>query len=270
MSRRENAQSTLRGSNNTRLRCGVGFDVDVLNQSASSAPFASLDVLVFPELMDGGYAALKSGKPPHSFRDDFLSRIRQCSRDCSATLIAGSIFLKHDSRRPTNTSLVFRRGTLLHRYDKIHLFKPAGDDIFFEHGKLEATTFSLQTQPREVRAGVVICYDVRFPELVRSLALQGMTVLFVPARWPKARDEAWQSLLKARAIENQIFVVGCNANDDEGGYSYAFNPMGKMIFSNRSNRKKQMQKFEIDLRDIDTAKKSHRNLDDAVFLRKVF
>jgi predicted amidohydrolase len=93
-----------------------------------------------------------------------------------------------------------------------------------------------------------------------------MKILFVPARWPRQRDEAWRSLLKARAIENQIFVVGCNANDGEGGYSYAFDPLGRMIFSNRGKRESRFLTFSLSLHRLTQARALHSNLREAVLL----
>ena len=252
------------------VRIGVAFTADVLNQSRYAATLSSLDILLFPELLDGGYAALKLGAKPHLPNDVFLSMLRNASRRFTCTIAAGSTFLHHQTTLPTNTSLVFRNGRLIHRYDKIHRFPPTGDLKYFSAGKLKSKTFNISARRRQIRAGVVICYDLRFPELIRAHALQGMQLLLVPARWPLARDDAWQSLLKARAIENQIFVVGCNSIDIEGGYSYAFDPLGETIFSNRRAPKKQLHSFEIDLTSLANARTLHRNLKDAVFLRATF
>jgi predicted amidohydrolase len=252
---------------NRTLRVGLAFDIEVLLLPRYKERVARLDILVFPELIDGGYSALKRGMKPHSLDHGFMTVLRNASREFWNTIVAGSTFLKSGTARPTNTSLVFSRGNLIHRYDKIHLFKPAGDTRFFQRG-LNAGTFSLRADAANVKAGVVICYDLRFPELVRTLALEGMQILFVPARWPAVRDEAWQTLLKARAMENQIFVVGCNSLDDEGGFSYAFDPIGKRLFTNRKERRKLLQTIAIDLGEIDDAKKLHRNLAEAVFLRQ--
>ncbi len=249
------------------VRIGVAFTADVLSQSRYDATLSSLDILLFPELVDGGYAALRQGRKPHSIGDDFVSILKKASTRFSCTIVAGSIFLKDKTPRPTNTSLVFRKGTRVHRYDKIHLFPPAGDRKYFGRGALQPKTFNLPMRRRSIRAGIVICYDIRFPELTRTLAQQGMRVLLVPARWPLVRDEAWQTLLKARAIENQIFVVGCNSQDKEGGYSYGFDPLGRMIFSNRRAPKKLLCSFQLDLSQLTAARSLHRNLQDAVFLR---
>lgn len=252
------------------VRIGVASTADVLSQSRYVGTLSSLDILLFPELLDGGYAAIKKGGKPHSINDAFLSMLRNASQRFSCTIAAGSTFLNHETALPTNTSLVFRNGRLIHRYDKIHRFPPTGDLKYFGPGKLKTKTFNIATRRRQIRSGVVICYDLRFPELIRALALHGLQLLLVPARWPLARDDAWQSLLKARAIENQIFVVGCNSIDVEGGYSYAFDPLGQMIFSNRRKPKKKLHSFEVDLSRLTKARTLHRNLRDAVFLRATF
>jgi predicted amidohydrolase len=204
---------------------------------------------------------------PHSLDDGFVAILRNASKEFSNTIIAGSIFLKAGTSRPTNTSLVFSRGKRIHRYDKIHLFKPTGDPKFFIRGS-RAGTFILQAQEKSLSAGVVICYDLRFPELMRMMALEEMNILFVPARWPAVRDEAWQTLLKARAMENQAFVIGCNSPDEEGGASYAFDPMGRMIFTNGNQRENLLHAFDIHLGELDEARKLHRNVPEAVFLRQ--
>ncbi len=252
------------------VRIGVASTADVLNQSRYAATLSSLDILLFPELADGGYAALKQGAKPHFIDDEFISMVRRASRRFSCTIAAGSTFLHHQTVLPTNTSLVFRNGRLIHRYDKIHRFPPTGDLKYFGPGKSKVKTFNIAARRSQIRAGVVICYDLRFPELIRAQALHGLQLLLVPARWPLARDAAWQSLLKARAIENQIFVVGCNSIDIEGGYSYAFDPFGQMIYSNRQSPQKKLHPFEIDLNRLKDSRKLHRNLRDAVFLRAMF
>ena len=249
------------------LRIGLCFTLDVLLLPLYKKKLPKLDVLLFPELMDGGYAALKRGMKPHTLTDGFVSILRNASKEFSNTIIAGSTILKAGTSRPTNTSLVFSRGKLIHRYDKIHLFKPTGDTTFFTRGS-KAEAFTLHAQKTPLRAGIAICYDLRFPELTRAMALDGMQLLFVPARWPVVRDNAWQTMLKARAIENQIFVVGCDSLDDEGGYSYAFDPLGKLVFTNRTRSRRLLQRFEIDLNELDKARKLHQNLEDAILLRE--
>jgi predicted amidohydrolase len=168
----------------------------------------------------------------------------------------------------TNSSLVYHRGRLIHRYDKIHLFRPADELRLFRPGK-SARTFSISGSSWKLKAGIIICYDLRFPELTRLLAREGAEVLFVPARWPLVRNEAWQSLLKARAIENQMFVVGCNARGEEGGYSYVFDPYGALLLDTRMRPDQQIHSTEIDVRSLRALRGRMSYLDDAVVLARL-
>jgi predicted amidohydrolase len=161
---------------------------------------------------------------------------------------------------------VYCRGRLIHRYDKIHLFRPSGDHRYFRPGT-QIRTFRVTLPGVRISCGVIICYDLRFPELVRAMARGGLDVLFVPARWPSVRDDAWRTLLKARAIENQVFVVGCNAFGDEGGWSYAFDPLGEMVFDSHWEPGEESHLLVFDLGRIAEARRLHRNLNEAVVLR---
>jgi predicted amidohydrolase len=239
----------------------------VLEDAREARRLAGVDLLLLPELLDGGYAALKAGAPPHRVQDRFVGSIRSASSRYRFCCVAGTMMLEDHLGRRTNTALVFRSGQLVHRYDKIHLFRPTSDHRYFSPGRTIGT-FTLHHDRHRLRAGVAVCYDLRFPELIRAMALDGMQVLCVPARWPRARDEAWRTMLKARAIENQVFVLGCNARGAEGGKSYAFDPTGKLLYASRGNGGPALDIFTIDLRRLDTARLSHRNLREAVFLHE--
>ncbi|MBQ4615168.1 MAG: carbon-nitrogen family hydrolase, partial [Mailhella sp.] len=89
--------------------------------------------------------------------------------------------------------------------DKVHLFRLMDEDTFLAPGR-QVSLFELHGMP----CSPVICYDIRFCELPRRLAVQGAELLFVSAEWPSPRAEHWRTLLRARAIENQIFVAACN------------------------------------------------------------
>jgi predicted amidohydrolase len=100
---------------------------------------------------------------------------------------------------------VYDQGRLLGRYRKIHLFSPHA-----EHRHFRAGDEALVVDSSAGRIGVLICYDLRFPELARYYFHKSVEILAVPAQWPEARSQHWRSLLRARAIENEFFVVGCN------------------------------------------------------------
>jgi len=249
------------------IRIGLSCDATWLVQGKLPVEARGVDILVFPELVDGGYAALAAGAPPHRSGDSYLERFRKLTNQQMPACIAGSVLTEDRSGRHTNTCHVFFRGRLLHRFAKMHLFRPGGDHRYFAPGRRIAT-FAFQFHRMKLRAGGIVCFDLRFPEMVRALARRGIQVLFVPARWPAARDQAWRTLLKARAIENQIFVVGCNATGDEGGFSYAFDPFGAEIFSSRGKRRRAVQLFDIDLSRTMEARRHHWNIREAVLLRE--
>ena len=128
-----------------------------------------------------------------------------------------------------NTVHLIDNGRLAGVYRKLHLFSLLGEDKAFDGGDswLLAET-SIGT------VGVMICYDLRFPELSRRLAVEGAQVVCVPAQWPKPRQEHWRTLLRARAIENQLFVVACNACGPIGkldffGMSMIIDPKGEVL-----------------------------------------
>ncbi len=247
------------------LRAGFCFRVESLANGRKAKRLEGVDLLVLPELADGGYAALSGGASPHVPTDSYFAALADLTRQHPLCCIAGSSFVTAPAGRRTNSSLTFAQGHLIHRYDKVHLFRPTGDDRYFSPGRTYGT-FRVTLIGQRVRAGVVICYDLRFPELIRAMAREGMQLLIVPARWPKVRDEAWQTLLKARATENQIFVLGCNARGEEGGFSYAFDPTGTMIFSNRGKKPHELETFTLNLDSLAEARRLHDNLREAVLL----
>jgi predicted amidohydrolase len=233
--------------------------------AAGIAGREGVDLLVFPELMDGGYAAIRSGGGRHALDDEFVGTLRDASKG-GACIVGGSIMLASGGGAYTNTTLVFARGRIVHRYDKIHLFRPGNDHAYFTGGR-SLGTFPLSLPGGRMRAGVVICYDLRFPELARALAQDGARLLIVPARWPAVRDLAWSTLLRARAIENQAFVVGCNAGGEEGGRSFVFGPAGEELLVVERDDERPVVTVEADTVLLDQSHRFHDNLREAVLLR---
>ncbi len=114
-----------------------------------------------------------------------------------------------------NTAYVVDCGQVVASYRKLHLFSTMGEDRFLTAGD------SLKVVPTSVgRLGVAICYDLRFPELFRKLALEGAEMLCLPAEWPNPRQDHWRTLLRARAIENQLFVAAANCCGIQGNLDF--------------------------------------------------
>ncbi len=127
-----------------------------------------------------------------------------------------------------NTARVWDGGELRGTYRKIHLFSPN-----LEHRRHAAGDMPCVAETSLGRLGVIICYDLRFPELARYHFHRGVEALCVPGQWPEARSQHWRTLLRARAIENQMFVLGCNRTGQEpsqrNGELMAFPGDGRIV-----------------------------------------
>jgi predicted amidohydrolase len=168
-------------------------------------------------------------------------RLAAIARDRGIWVLGGSV-LEADGDRIFNTSVLFDRGgDLVATYRKIHLYDAELPD---QRPIRESDTFTageqLVTQPmEEARLGLSICYDLRFPELYRGLMVLGAEVLCVPAQFQHTTGTAhWEVLLRARAIENQCFVVAPGqwgtygregSNRRSYGHSMIVDPWGRVM-----------------------------------------
>lgn len=188
------------------------------------------DVLLLPETWNTGFFP-KEGLPELCDRDG--AKVKEVfgalAKKHSVNIVAGSVSNVRDGK-VYNTAMVFdRQGSCVASYDKTHLFTPMGEDNYYTPGD-HLCRFTLDG----VNCGLIICYDVRFPELTRSLTVQGLDMLFVVSQWPKVRTFHLRSLTTARAIENQMFVCCCNSCGTAGetvygGNSAIIDPWGETI-----------------------------------------
>jgi predicted amidohydrolase len=144
-----------------------------------------------------------------------VSWARDTARELGIDLVAGSIVERRDDREKLSNTSVHAGpdGELKAVYRKIHMFDvEVGGQTYRESESQEGGHEIVQSQAADgVGLGLTVCYDLRFPELYRTLAVEGARVLLVPAAFTKVTGEAhWEILLRARAIENQAFVVAAN------------------------------------------------------------
>lgn len=130
-------------------------------------------------------------------------RLRQLSESLGVVIVGSAP--EPSSAGVYNTARVFDGGRLLGVYRKIHLFSPHAEHRYHTFGE---EPLLVDTQVGKL--GVILCYDLRFPELARYYFQMDAEILVVPAQWPEARAQHWRTLLRARAIENEMFVLGCN------------------------------------------------------------
>ena len=133
-----------------------------------------------------------------------------------------------DDRRPHNSFVLAAPDGTVHRYRKIHPFSYGGEEKYFRPG-----TDFVTVDIDGLRVSLFVCYDLRFADEFWQLA-RDTDVYLVPANWPAKRRLAWTTLLQARAIENQAYVVGVNRVGDGGGIAYCgdsriVDPLGELL-----------------------------------------
>lgn len=155
-------------------------------------------------------------------------------------------------------SIVDKSGSVISDYVKIHPFSFSGEDKKFKGGE-EINVFEFDG----IKFSTFICYDLRFPE-VFQIASKKAHVIIVPANWPRKRREHWKCLLRARAIENQVYIIGVNCVGDIGGVEYSgdscvINPNGEVLIE--SFGEDSMIMYEL-LDDVDHFRNAFRVKDD--------
>ncbi|WP_134683052.1 carbon-nitrogen family hydrolase [Brevibacillus migulae] len=204
------------------------------------------DVILLPELWDTAYDLTRLDDIADEHGEQAKAVLREAALSLNSYVVGGSIAERIDGQVYNTTYVFDRQGELAGRYSKAHLFRLMDEEKYLAAGD-QPGLYTLDGQP----TGSVICYDIRFPEWIRTYALHGVKLLFVCAQWPHPRLNHWRQLLIARAIENQMYVVACNRVGDGGsstfcGHSMVINPWGEIVAEG-------MQQEEIVTAEIDFA-----------------
>ena len=218
-------------------------------------------LILLPEIFLGGTQIPKQRKNFAKIYQDFLKFLKVFTKT-NKVFFFGSILEKSEKKIFNTAILVSDTGKILNTYRKNYLFRLEGEHKIYSPGKKSR----LWNSPWG-KIAPLICYDIRFPELLRKLTLKGARSALVCAQWPKPRREHWLTLLKARAIENQMFVIACNARGQKGnldfvGDSCVISPWGEILF--QMNSKQDVGYFEIDLSLTEKIRKTYPFLRDAI------
>ncbi|MFE4548004.1 carbon-nitrogen family hydrolase [Streptomyces sp. NPDC056785] len=193
---------------------------------------AGVDLVVLPELWTTGAFAYESFATEAETLEGATAEVMaKAASDAGVWLHAGSVPERAPDGTLYNTSLVFSpSGDLAAAYRKIHRFGfDKGEAVLMGAGD-ELVTVRLP----ETTVGVATCYDLRFPELFRGLVDAGAETLVVPAGWPERRRGHWTLLARARAVENQAFLLACgtagtHADVPQAGHSIVVDPWGEVL-----------------------------------------
>lgn len=204
------------------------------------------DLVVLPELWAPGYFTFPEWLNRSETLDGpTVAALARAAAEIGAVVHLGSLLERTKSdttagappghRGLWNTSVVLGRdGARLAAYRKIHPFGfGEGEPTLIDPGE-NVTIVEVESASSTVVVGLATCYDLRFPELFRQMAYAGSQLFVVPAAWPAARREHWEILGRARAIENQAYVVQCNTGGTHGGvvlggHSQVISPRGEVL-----------------------------------------
>ena len=200
-----------------------------VQQMTAEASRRGSDLVVFPELWSTGYDLENAANYATTTDKGLFAQVAALAQKYQIAILGSCLSLLGEDQFG-NTAVYFdKNGRSLGEYSKLHLFRLMQEEQFLTAGgtpTLVAAEWG--------KAGLTICYDLRFPELFRQYALAGAQLVFVPAEWPHPRLAHWRTLLRARAIENQMFVVACNRvghskETDFFGHSCILDPWGEIV-----------------------------------------
>ena len=202
----------------------VQFDVAWEDREASFARARALldapagaeaSLVALPEMFSTGFSmdVPAIAEAPGGSAERFLAELAGAS---GAAVLGGVVTPAGDGRGRNEAVLVSAAGETLARYAKMHPFTYAGEAEHYAPGAAPVVVEVAGTY-----VAPFVCYDLRFPEVFRGAVLAGAEVLVLIANWPEARHGHWRTLLRARAIENQAYVVGVNRTGSDPNATYA-------------------------------------------------
>lgn len=216
-------------------------------------------LVLFPELWFSGYNLENWPKYAAPLGEGIFARLGALARERHIAL-GGSVLEARDGQAYNTFAFFDADGQCRAVYRKQHLFGPMGEGKWLKPGG----DFVLMESPWGP-VGLGICYDLRFPEFMRRYALQGARLVLLPAQWPVRRIRHWQTLIRARAIENQMFIAACNnvgpSGDEQfGGLSAVIEPWGEAVVE--AGGSEVLLTAEVDLALADEARRRFPVLKD--------
>jgi predicted amidohydrolase len=209
-------------------------------------------LVCFPEQFATGWDPLPR-KNIQDIHGSIVSSLQEYAKDYGIGILGS--FRQANDTLPKNTAVVIGSdGRILTTYAKMHLFSSGHE----QEGNSPGTDLGMFTLD-SLTCGIAICYDLRFPDLFRLYARKGVQAVFVPAAWPHTRIRHWELFIQARALENQMYIIGVNTTgqspiDPYSGASMTADPHGTII--SRANEAEQLLFCDLDPEVVMTARAS--------------
>jgi len=242
-------------------------NLDTATRYVENAKNAGSDLVVFPEMFLTGFHYMMNYNAIKNNPTFFIDKICALAKSYNIA-ICGTLPVLDSEVQVNRLFFVSEDGEILAHYDKIHLFKIFNENKFIKAG--ESLTI-LETKFGKI--GFAICYDLRFPEMFRKLAMQGAEAFILCGAWPHPRMMHWQTLLRARAIENQAFMIAVNQCCEENfvkhiakyfGSSAIIDPWGETIIEAKIDSP-DLVSAEIDLKYAEKVRREFPSLGDTFF-----
>ena len=227
---------------------------NIAEAEALMAKAEDADLYVLPEMWSTGFVTDAPGED----QQEALQWMWTTAKRRHAA-IAGSLAVMTEDGRSLNRQFFVKPDGDISTYDKHHLFKYGGEDRYYQTGRRRTVV-----EWRGVRFLLVTCYDLRFPVWMRYQ--EDYDAIICVANWPESRQNAWQILTRARAIENQAYLIGCNrvGNDDYNHYrgcSAVISPIGKTLACCKPNVQ-DTASFLLNLEEVRHKREKFKVLDE--------
>lgn len=230
-----------------RVEADKAADLKKARRMIEESAQMGAEMVVLPEIFNGPYDTGLFAEFAETFPGPSTQFLADCARENNVLLIGGSIAEKDEYNHIYNTSFIFdQTGTLIGKHRKIHLFDidVPGRITFKESSVLSPGNALTVINTDDLCLGVMICYDIRFPELSRAVALEGAQILVVPAAFNTTTGPAhWEITMRSRAVDNQLFVIAASparnpeASYQAWGHSLLIDPWGNILDQADENEK---------------------------------
>jgi len=231
----------------------------------SQAKQQGAQLAILPELWDAGFALKQAKEFASSLSGGLFAQLAALSKQLDL-FITGSMLEKRGLGVANCAPMVSPTSGIVGAYRKAHLFRPMQEDQYLTAGE---GTVNLNLPWGQT--ALAICYDLRFPELFRRYAVEGAKVILLPCQWPEPRLEHYRTLLRARAIENGVFIVAVNrvggdVDEETGqetryfGHSSVIDPFGNLVLE--AGAEEGLYNVRFDLALCEKAQKAIPVLED--------
>ncbi len=232
--------------------------IKIIEQLLSNNANNDYNLLIFPELTLTGFT-FNSARLAEDIDGISTKYFIKLAQKLNSDILAGVI--ESDEESYYNCLIhIDKKGLIIARYRKIHPFSFAGENKYYT-----SSNEPIITKINDIKIGLSICYDLRFPELYRFYAKEKVDILVNIANWPNKRIEHWKLLTKARALENLSYFIGTNRvgvdpSNEYSGCSTIVNPLGEPI--TEYSNKQEIISAQIDLKLLNTTRSQFTFLND--------